>query len=183
MLRRMRVKAGDRVLEVGCGTARNLVKLDEHHQGAELFGLDASDEMLETARWNLNRAQLGSRVRVVQGVAEELSATRNFDVPAFDVVFFSYALSMMPAGTRSIDAALASLKPGGSLHIVDFCDLQGLPKVVRGPLQRWMSLFGVAYRPEHYRHLESLASSGQGRIKTQAFAGRYALWVEFEKSS
>jgi S-adenosylmethionine-diacylgycerolhomoserine-N-methlytransferase len=183
LLRRMRVGAGDRVLEVGCGTARNLAKLQERCGDAELFGLDASDQMLETARSNLRRRGLAARVRIVQGVAEELSSARQFGVPAFDVVFFSYALSMMPASTRSIDAALASLKPGGSLHIVDFCDLAGFPKVLRGMLQRWLSLFGVAHRPELYAHLEALAARGRGKLTSQPFAGRYGVWVEFEKAN
>ena len=47
---------GDRVLEIGCGTGRNLVKLARAYPEARLFGLDVSREMLASAS-----AAVGSR--------------------------------------------------------------------------------------------------------------------------
>lgn len=38
------------LVEVGCGTARNLIAIARCYPGARLFGLDASEAMLETAR-------------------------------------------------------------------------------------------------------------------------------------
>src|SRR5579862_2442248 len=46
LLRRMEVRERDQVLEVGCGTARNLLKLHARRRSARLYGLDASREML-----------------------------------------------------------------------------------------------------------------------------------------
>ncbi len=46
---RLRPAPGDRVLEIACGTGRNLVKLAQVYPDARLFGLDVSREMLATA--------------------------------------------------------------------------------------------------------------------------------------
>ena len=94
-------------LEVGCGTARNLIKLGGRPFCGELYGLDASHEMLETASRSVARAGLprGENRPIVlrQGLAEQLDAGRMFgrDEP-FDTIFFSYCLSMVltwPGGT------------------------------------------------------------------------------------
>ena len=60
LIRSLKLAPGDRLVEVGCGTARNLVKIARRYPGAELFGLDASSEMLKTARRTLARAGLAA---------------------------------------------------------------------------------------------------------------------------
>src|SRR5438045_4358704 len=52
-----------RVCEIGCGTGRNLVALARRYPGAEIFGIDASNELLKTARATTARAGLG-RIRL-----------------------------------------------------------------------------------------------------------------------
>jgi S-adenosylmethionine-diacylgycerolhomoserine-N-methlytransferase len=53
---RLRPAPGDRVLEIGCGTGRNLVKLAQAYPEARLFGVDVSQEMLATAAASTTRA-------------------------------------------------------------------------------------------------------------------------------
>ena len=53
LLREMNVQPGETVLEVGCGTGRNLIILARRHPDARFFGLDASASMLETAEWKI----------------------------------------------------------------------------------------------------------------------------------
>lgn len=182
LLRRMRIRAGDRVLEVGCGTARNLLKLHARHRDAWLYGLDASTEMLKTARGKLTRNRVQGAVRLEHGLAEELNHERLFGPGQFDVIFFSYSLSMIPACTASIEAALASLKPGGTLYIVDFGDRGELPRVLRSGLQRWLGLFGVEHRPELYEHLRAVEARGAGQLTTQGFGFGYGIFAEFSKA-
>ena len=53
-------KPGARVLEVACGTGRNLAKVAKAWPGVRLYGLDISAEMLKSARATLgNEARLG----------------------------------------------------------------------------------------------------------------------------
>ncbi len=57
LLDEMDVSDGETVLEVGCGTARNLIILAKRRPTANLYGLDASNAMLETARAKIDRAR------------------------------------------------------------------------------------------------------------------------------
>lgn len=183
LLRRMRIRPGDRVLEVGCGTARNLLKLEARHRDVELFGLDASTEMLETARKKLAHRRTPPRLHLQHGLAQELCHERTFGGPRFDVIFFSYSLSMIPDATQSIAAAYASLKPSGALYIVDFCDQAELPSLLRDPFQSWLGLFGVKHRPELYQYLQALAADGKGMLELESFGLRYGIIAEFRKTA
>jgi S-adenosylmethionine-diacylgycerolhomoserine-N-methlytransferase len=182
LLSRMSLRRDDSVLEVGCGTARNLLKLHERRGPLRLHGLDASSEMLETARRKLARRGLGSTVRLAHGLAEELDAERLFGVPAFDAVFFSYSLSMIPECTRSLDAALRALRSGGSLSVVDFYDQAAFHPVLKESLKAWLGMFGVIHRPELYQHLGALAERGRGELRIEPFAARYGMWIQFTKA-
>ncbi len=50
LIEMMALKPGMNVLEIGCGTARNLIALAKKHPQIQFYGLDASREMLETAQ-------------------------------------------------------------------------------------------------------------------------------------
>jgi S-adenosylmethionine-diacylgycerolhomoserine-N-methlytransferase len=166
-------------LEVGCGTARNLVKLARRPQPGLLCGLDASQEMLDTAAAKIARAGVpaaGSEpIRLRQGLAEQLNAAAMFGrAEPFDTIFFSYCLSMIPTWPGAIDAALANLRPGGQLLIVDFWDQGELPRAFAAGLKRWLSVFHVHYRPEVHEALVDLGGSGRADVTFESVARRYA---------
>lgn len=134
LLREMNVPEGGSVLEVGCGTGRNLAVLARRRPDLSLTGLDVSSEMLSIAR---ARPEL---VEWIEGTVDLLPAERNWDA-----IFFSYSLSMIPDWKSVVLWALSSLRPDGSLHVVDFGDFRGLPAPLRAPLGRWLDLFGVRH--------------------------------------
>jgi S-adenosylmethionine-diacylgycerolhomoserine-N-methlytransferase len=135
--------SGGRVLEVACGTGRNLIRVARKYPDARAYGIDISSEMLITARGQIARAGLSGRVTVAQGDATGFDPRELFGVDAFDRVFISYALSMIPPWRETVERASAALAPGGSLHIVDFGDQRALPAVFREALRRWLDLFSV----------------------------------------
>jgi S-adenosylmethionine-diacylgycerolhomoserine-N-methlytransferase len=53
---RLRPAPNDKVLEIACGTGRNLVKLARAYPEARLFGFDVSREMLASAAASASRA-------------------------------------------------------------------------------------------------------------------------------
>ena len=86
-------KPGETVIEIGCGTARNLIKIAEAYPGARLFGLDASAEMLRTAQEAIERAKLSDRIVLVHGEPTTLEVLqRQLVVPEAeeDVARFSF---------------------------------------------------------------------------------------------
>ncbi len=174
-------------LEVGCGTARNLIKLARRPVTGRLYGLDASHEMLETALQSVTRAGLpqGDNPPIVlrQGLAEQLDAGRMFgrDEP-FDTIFFSYCLSMVPTWPGALEAAMDNLKPGGRLLIVDFWDQAGLPRLFSAGLKKWLSLFHVHYRPEVHTAVAALGKSNRGTVEFLSIHRRYAYLATVTKA-
>ena len=105
-----------RILEVGCGTGRNLAELARRFPQAQLMGLDVSADMLAITE----KKMAGERARV------EL-VRRRYDQPlcegGFDLVLCSYALSMFnPGWEEAVACAAADLAPGGLFALVDFHD-------------------------------------------------------------
>jgi S-adenosylmethionine-diacylgycerolhomoserine-N-methlytransferase len=156
LMRSLPVRAGDQVCEVGCGTARNLIALARRHPDALFCGVDASAPMLETARASIARAGLSDRIRLRHGLAEELDAAAMFGLTRpFDIVIFAYSLSMIPDWPAAISRAVAALRAGGSLAIVDFSDQSGLPRWFAGLLQKWLTLFDVHPRAALLQQIEA----------------------------
>jgi S-adenosylmethionine-diacylgycerolhomoserine-N-methlytransferase len=149
--------AGQTVLEIGCGTGRNLVQAATRFQGARFFGLDVSTEMLTSAIGAIGRAGLTGTVRVAHGDATSFKPQQLFGETAFDHIMISYSLSMIPNWGAVIERAAAALKPGGRLHIVDFGDQRGLPRFVRAGLRRWLTIFGVTPRDDLEKVLAAMA--------------------------
>ena len=140
----LELRPGERVCEVGCGTARNLIALARRHADVAFHGIDASATMLRTAQAAIDRAGLSRRIQLRHGLAEELDAGET----PFDVIVFAYSLSMIPAWRAAIARAIAMLRPGGTIAIVDFWDQRGLPSWFARPLRAWLALFDVHPRPE-----------------------------------
>lgn len=136
------------ILEIGCGTARNLIRAAERYGDANLYGVDVSAAMLETAARRLSAAGLAARVQLVQADAVTFASGAMFGREHFDRIFVSYALSMIPAWREVLDHAATMLAPGGSLHVVDFGRCEGLPSAVRAALYAWLARFSVTPRQD-----------------------------------
>jgi S-adenosylmethionine-diacylgycerolhomoserine-N-methlytransferase len=169
------LKPGQSLVEIGCGTARNLIAIARRYPAAELYGLDASAGMLETARDQLAKAGLVGRVRLVHGLAENLTPAL-FGLSSFDHALFSYSLSMIPDWRRALLACSQGLSEQGVVHIVDFGDFGKLPG--KKAMRAWLSLFHVSPRAELLGHLEAEL----GKKAVICLPGRYAFRLSLPKS-
>lgn len=165
------LQPGATLIEVGCGTARNLIAIARRYPQARLYGLDASEAMLETAWAKVCEAGLEHRILLRHGLAEELSASA-FGLEGFDHVLFSYSLSMVPDWRRALASGVASLSANGHWHVVDFGDLGELGFLGRHVLKAWLACFHVTPRVKFLEELERLNSSAG---KLVVLAGRYSF--------
>lgn len=150
-----------RILEVGCGTGRNLQSLRRIFPHAEITGVDLSADMLEIAK------RKTSDVTLIR---------QPYDAPIagdFDLVLFSYALSMFnPGWEQAIQAAKVDLSPGGMLAVVDFSHTRS------GIFRNWMEVNHVRMEghlwPESRDELEPLVDECH-----PAYAGiwHYGLFI------
>jgi len=148
LIHRLSPPAGSRVLEIGCGTARNLVVAAHAYPDVHFFGIDISAEMLDTARGVIEREGLAPYIRLARADATAFDPALQFGVPGFSRIFVSYTLSMIPGWQAVLARALTWLGPGGELHIVDFGGQERLPGWFRLGLRGWLGLFHVAPRDD-----------------------------------
>ena len=165
---------GGTVLEIGCGTARNLVEAARRWPEARFFGLDVSAAMLETAEGNVRRAGFGGRIALRQADATRADAAALFGTPTFDRVMISYALSMIPDWPVVATAALRLLAPAGELHVVDFGRQERLPRAFRAMLFSWLALFSVTPLPDLEARLGAAAAAAGRTLRITALHRGYA---------
>ena len=110
-IRRMAIKPGDRVLEVGVGTAINAAL---YPSDCSVTGVDFSSSMLEKARERI--AQKGVRnVRLLQMDAANLK----FADDTFDIVYAPYVISVVPDPVAVTREMYRVCRPGGRIVILN----------------------------------------------------------------
>ena len=163
------------VLEIGCGTARNLVRAAKLYPEARFYGLDVSEAMLRSARASVARCNLATRIFLRKGDATAFDPEQLFALHGFDRVFISYALSMIPAWRDVVRHAAACVAPGGKLLIVDFGDFSGYPWLVRRAQSAWLRRFSVVPIPAMDRKIGMLAEQMGFSATTENLYGGYAI--------
>jgi len=171
----LRPPSGATVLEIGCGTGRNLIRIAQRYPDCACYGLDVSGEMLATARASVARAGLEDRIRLARADATDFDPQSLFGLPGFDRIVISYALSMIPPWQGVVVEALRRLDEGGALHIVDFGDQDGLPAPFKAVLLRWLGLFHVTPREELPGTVRALAEAAGADCRLAAPYRGYAV--------
>lgn len=140
------LKAGDSVLDLGCGTGLSLPLLrDAVGPAGHVVGVDASRAMLTHARRRVRSAGWSN----VELVHSDAAGTAILDdgVGAggtpFDAAIFVYALSLMSPWEDAWAQAVRLVRPGGRLAVVDMALPTGCARPF-GPLARLACLLGGA---------------------------------------
>jgi S-adenosylmethionine-diacylgycerolhomoserine-N-methlytransferase len=153
------VPHGGTVLEIGCGTGRNLVKIAERWPDCRIYGVDISNEMLKSATANINRHDLERRIEIGLGDATAFDPTELFGRSRFDCIVCSYTLSMIPEWQAALRWAMTLIAPQGRMHIIDFGMQENMPPMFRYMLFAWLSLFHVSPREELNSYAATLSKT------------------------
>src|SRR5438093_4092723 len=110
-IRRMSIKPGDRVLEVGVGTGINATL---YPRDCAVTGIDLSSSMLEKARDRVARKDVRN-VRLLQMDAASLK----FADDTFDIVYAPYVISVVPDPVAVAREMRRVCRPGGRIVILN----------------------------------------------------------------
>lgn len=183
LIAEMKISDGENILEIGCGTARNLIILAQKYPKAHFFGLDASSEMLKTAQAKIDAKNI-KNITLKTALADDFTFDKTFGLnEKFDAVFFSYAVSIIPPWKESLENALENLKADKTLYIVDFYDQADLPKWFRKILTSWLKQFHVKYPEELLPFLKDLEKKRVGKLSVKPLYKRYSVFIELFKAA
>lgn len=105
------------ILEVGCGTGKNLVALAEKFPNATITGVDVSEDMIKASEQKT--AIYGDRIQLRNMPYE----AHPENIGKYDLVLFSYSLTMInPHWFELLKQAKTDLKKGGCVVVADFHD-------------------------------------------------------------
>lgn len=139
------VRPGERVLDLGCGPANQLVQIARLNPGVHFIGLDASAEMLDRASKTIHRTGV-TNIELASGDMTELV---QFSDATFDCVISTMSLHHLPdisALTNTMSTARRVLKPSGGCYFVDF------GRFKRAATQRFFAEDRRDCQPENFTH-------------------------------
>ena len=177
ILRRLPISDPDRqvLLEVGCGTGRNLRRLAHWHPQLRLIGADVSPDMLALA--SKATADYAQRVLLLE---QPYGAETGFPLTQIpDFVLFSYALTMFnPGWEAAIEQAWQDLPVGGRLAVVDF------HRTPSASFRWWMSKNHVRMDGHLLPFLKKKFDTEFEAVRPAWMAGlwQYFLWVGVKRS-
>lgn len=121
LIEQAQIKAGFRVLDVGCGTGSLAVLIKKRHTEAEVVGIDPDPAAVSVAQRKANRA--GLSIEFDRGFSDHMP----YADASFDRVFSSFMFHHLAASEKSatLGEIRRVLKTGGSLHLLDFTRVHG----------------------------------------------------------
>ncbi len=150
----------DSLVEIGCGTGRNLDKLHDARPEAAYGGSDISDAMLGAAR---QKCPWGT---FVQGAAESVDIAGILGKKP-DRILLSYCMSMFHEPLAALENARRAIAPSGKVMIADF-----------GRMDRWnrLAFKGMRKFLDHY-HVFELDHSELEKQASECRTGLGGFWT------
>jgi ubiquinone/menaquinone biosynthesis C-methylase UbiE len=116
LIEQAEIKPGFRVLDIGCGTGSMAITIKRMNPEAEVIGIDPDPDALALSKRKAKRARLS--IEFDRGFADRMPYADS----SFERVFSSFMFHHLAAEekTATLGEIRRVLKPGGSLHLLDF---------------------------------------------------------------
>lgn len=116
LLDQANLQAGQRVLDLACGSGTMAALIKRRYPQVSVTGLDGDPEILTLARAKARGA--GMEIHFDQGLSNALP----YGEAEFDVVFSSLFFHHLDSDSkaRALQEAIRVLRPGGTLHVCDW---------------------------------------------------------------
>ena len=140
------LQPGETVLDFGSGAGLDVL-LSARRVAPEgtAYGLDMTDEMLEVARANQEKAGV-TNAQFLKGEME------NVPLPdaSVDVIISNCVVNLSPDKGRVLSEAFRVLKPGGRIAISDIVVRGEIPDTLRSDLEAWSGCIAGALNDAEY---------------------------------
>lgn len=155
----------ERILDLGCGTGKHLVKLAERFPDAKIIGVDASKEMLNKASVKIKSFDH------IELAHTTLNTFLNSSDP-FDLILCSYSLTMFGDDHNYLELIHNSLTQNGLVAVVDF---DHTPLKV---FEQWMNLNHVEISGRLFSQLKNTFQEKNSETKSSYFGlWKYTLFL------
>ena len=122
--RKLDVKKGEKILEIGSGPGHDLLALAQAvGENGRVYGIDLSAKMLRLARSRIQDRNLVDRIGLMLGDAAQIPLGANL----FDAIFISFTLELFdtPEIPRVLDECFRVLRGGGRIDIISLSKAGG----------------------------------------------------------
>jgi phosphatidylethanolamine/phosphatidyl-N-methylethanolamine N-methyltransferase len=163
VLEALKLKPGDRVLEVGVGTG---ISLPLYPRDVRITGIDVSREMLDKARARVARAKLTNVDALLEMDAEAMA----FPDASFDKVVAMYVVSVVPRPAKLLEELHRVCRPHGEIFVVNHFQSEN---PVLGSVERALAGFSsqIGFNPDLDLHA-LVPAARNGDVSRVAFFWR-----------
>lgn len=175
-VKKMRLKRGEKAMEVACGSGRNFLYLTEAvGKAGFILGFDYSHEMLDAAK-RLCKRNGWSNIDLIQGDAAQLQITEDH----FDGVVSVLGISAIPGWEKALSRCHGVLRPRGRLVVCDARLFTGFLKILN-PLIRLIYSKFAAWDPS--KNIPEKMKDIFGNVEVENLnAGTFFIAVSVKKS-
>lgn len=161
------IRPGETVLDLGCGAGLDaFLAAGETGPTGKVYGLDMTEEMLETARRNREAWGL-ENVEFLRGEMESIPLPDG----SVDLVVSNCVLNLSPEKDRVFREIVRVLRPGGRMAVADVVALRPLPERARRSLSAWSGCLAGALSPEEFLRQMEAAGLRETRVEVRKAYG------------